>query len=263
MQRYFDVVQDRSGNAIAGASVSVYVGSTSNLATIYSDNGVTLTANPLTTNGDGEYAFYAANGTYTLTIEATNYSSENKPGTVLFDPADSVSLATGSVNYLNVLGGNTLQPAVVSALGGDASIGLALRPKGSGAILAQDSAGLTVAELGSTGSRFPRVAYSPFVSLTDQASILLNGSLGNSFIVTLAGNRTLANPSNLTDGAVYNIWIKQDATGGRTLTYGSKFKWPGGVAPSLTTAANALDFMSCQYNLAQDILVCVMQNDVK
>tara|TARA_R110000868_G_C10924364_1_gene765921 strand:- start:52 stop:2493 length:2442 start_codon:yes stop_codon:yes gene_type:complete len=88
MQRFFDVVQDRSGNCIPNALVYVYVGSTSTLATLYSDNGVTTTPNPVTTNSDGEYAFYAANGTYTLQIQATGYDSQSRPGTIIFDPAD-------------------------------------------------------------------------------------------------------------------------------------------------------------------------------
>lgn len=88
MQRYFDAVQNRAGDALVGASVMVYIGGTTTPATLYSDNGVTPTANPLTTNVDGEYAFYAANGTYTLVITAANYDSETKPGTVLFDPTD-------------------------------------------------------------------------------------------------------------------------------------------------------------------------------
>jgi hypothetical protein len=89
MQRFFDVVQDRSGNCIPNALVYVYVGSTSTLATLYSDNGVTTAPNPVTTNSDGEYAFYAANGTYTLNVQATGYESQSRPGTILFDPADA------------------------------------------------------------------------------------------------------------------------------------------------------------------------------
>jgi hypothetical protein len=87
MQRFFDVVQDRSGNAIPGALVYVYA-SGGGLATLYSDNGVTTTPNPVTTNFDGEYGFYAANGTYSLTITATGYASDSRPGVVIFDPAD-------------------------------------------------------------------------------------------------------------------------------------------------------------------------------
>ncbi len=98
MQRYFDVVQTTSGDAIPGALVYVYVGSTTVLATLFSDNGVTAAPNPLTTNADGEYAFYAANGTYTIQIAATGYAGETKPGVVLFDPSDSG--ASNNVQFL-------------------------------------------------------------------------------------------------------------------------------------------------------------------
>lgn len=94
--------------------------------------------------------------------------------------------------------------------------------------------------------------------LTDAATIDIDASQANNFRVTLGGNRTLANPTNLIDGQVFNIRIKQDATGSRTLAYGSKYKFPGGSAPALSTAANALDFMSCQYDAADDTLICVM-----
>jgi len=88
MQRYFDVVQNRQGTAVVGATVTVY-DSNGNLATLYSNNSNAATSNPVYTNADGEYAFYAANGTYTIQIAATGYAGETKPGVVLFDPLDA------------------------------------------------------------------------------------------------------------------------------------------------------------------------------
>lgn len=93
MQRYFDVVQTQTGRAINGASVSVY-DSNGNLATLYSDDGVTLENNPLTTNADGEYGFYAANGTYSIVITATGYAGQTLPGVILFDPNGATIEAT-------------------------------------------------------------------------------------------------------------------------------------------------------------------------
>ena len=95
------------------------------------------------------------------------------------------------------------------------------------------------------------------VTLTDAATINIDASLGNNFRVVLAGNRTLANPTGLIDGQVFNVRIKQDGTGSRTLAYGTKYKFPGGTAPVLSTAGNALDFMSCQYDATDDTLICV------
>ena len=94
------------------------------------------------------------------------------------------------------------------------------------------------------------------VALTDAATIATDASLSNTFTVTLGGNRTLGNPTNLANGCIYNWRVKQDGTGSRTLAYGSKFKWPGGSAPTLTTTASATDFISGQYFSDTDTLLC-------
>lgn len=78
-------------------------------------------------------------------------------------------------------------------------------------------------------------------ALTDGATITPDFAVANNFSVTLGGNRTLANPSNLTAGQSGSIFISQDATGSRTLAYGSQYDFAGGTAPTLSTAANAVD----------------------
>lgn len=60
-----------------------------------------------------------------------------------------------------------------------------------------------------------------------------------------AGNLTIANPTNLTAGHTYQIALTQDATGSRTVTWGGDFKWAGGTAPTLSTAAADTDIISC------------------
>lgn len=79
------------------------------------------------------------------------------------------------------------------------------------------------------------------VALTDGATITPNMASGNFFSATLAGNRTLANPTNVVAGQSGCFFITQDATGSRTLAYGGNWKFAGGTAPTLTTAANAVD----------------------
>jgi len=78
-------------------------------------------------------------------------------------------------------------------------------------------------------------------TLTDGATITPDFGANQNFTVTLAGNRTLANPSNIVVGQTGSIFIVQDATGGRTLSYGSYFKFPAATAPTLSTDANAVD----------------------
>ncbi|MFM9829725.1 MAG: hypothetical protein ACKVOB_13450 [Sphingomonas sp.] len=78
------------------------------------------------------------------------------------------------------------------------------------------------------------------VSLADAATITPDLATGMNFHVTLAGNRTLANPTNQIAGQSGRFRITQDATGSRTLSYGTAWDFPGG-APVLSTAANAID----------------------
>ena len=81
-------------------------------------------------------------------------------------------------------------------------------------------------------------------ALTDGATITPDFAVANNFSVTLGGSRTLANPTNLTTGQSGVIRIAQDATGSRTLAYGSYWKFPGGTAPTLTTTASAVDVLA-------------------
>lgn len=81
-------------------------------------------------------------------------------------------------------------------------------------------------------------------ALTDGATITPNFAVANNFSVTLGGNRTLANPTNLTAGQHGVIVITQDGTGGRTLAFGSYWKFPAGSAPTLTTTASAVDVLA-------------------
>lgn len=89
----------------------------------------------------------------------------------------------------------------------------------------------------------------PPVVLTDAATIATDVSLSLHFRVTLAGNRTLGNPTNPVDGQKV-IWeIIQDATGSRTLTLGSAFALGTDIsAVTLTTTASKRDLLGAVYN---------------
>jgi len=81
-------------------------------------------------------------------------------------------------------------------------------------------------------------------ALTDGATITPDFAVANNFSVTLGGNRTLANPTNLTAGQSGVIVITQDGTGSRTLAFGSYWKFSAGTAPTLTTTAAAVDVLA-------------------
>jgi len=87
-----------------------------------------------------------------------------------------------------------------------------------------------------------------------------NFSIANNFAITLGGNATLTNPQTAIPGQSGVIYVGQDATGSRTLTYGSWWKFPGGVTPTLTTTANAVDALFYTVRTANSITVNAVLN---
>jgi hypothetical protein len=84
---------------------------------------------------------------------------------------------------------------------------------------------------------------SHITTLTDAASITTDFNTANMFMVTLAGNRTLAAPSNATTGQTGSIYVVQDGTGDRTLSYNAAWRFSEGSVPVATTAASAVDLL--------------------
>ena len=109
------------------------------------------------------------------------------------------------------------------------------------AIVALISAGVANAAFLNVVQTFSKAQRSAVTPLVDGATINADLSLSNDFSVTLGGNRTLTF-TNAVAGQSGTVFVKQDATGSRTLAY-TGFKFYGGVAPTLTTAANAIDHL--------------------
>lgn len=84
-------------------------------------------------------------------------------------------------------------------------------------------------------------------------------ALGNFFSFTLEGNYSLENPSNLQPGQSGCIWISQDATGNRTLTFGSYWDFSGGV-PDVTPDASAVDCLMFAVESTTHITAAILLN---
>ena len=79
-------------------------------------------------------------------------------------------------------------------------------------------------------------------TLTDASTIAWNAETAQVATFTfVSSNRTMGAPTNLVNGAYYGLAIIQNA-GSNTLTWDSVFKWAGGTAPTLSTAASAKDY---------------------
>jgi hypothetical protein len=90
--------------------------------------------------------------------------------------------------------------------------------------------------------------YHNLKALTDAANISWDARYYPVAEVTLEGNRTLDNPTNVVAGAEYRLIVRQDATGSRTLSFDTGYAFAGGSAPTLSTAANAVDLLGFLYD---------------
>jgi hypothetical protein len=167
-------------------------------------------------------------GTYTMTAPKIT------GGTITGVTYTSIVITGGSITGITDL-------AVADGGTGASSFtsGALLKGAGTSAITTAtagtDYAGIDTAQTFTKGQR------GEITTLTDGATITPDMADSNNFTVTLGGSRTLANPSNLTAGQSGSIFLVQDGTGSRTLAYGSQYDFIGGTAPTLSTAANAVD----------------------
>jgi len=81
-------------------------------------------------------------------------------------------------------------------------------------------------------------------TLTDGATVNWDMDLGGSAQLTLAGSRTFAAPTNFRQGSTYMLAVIQGGAGSNTITWNSVFKWPGGVAPTLSTGVGDVDIIA-------------------
>ena len=87
------------------------------------------------------------------------------------------------------------------------------------------------------------------VSLTFGNPLVTDATLGNSFHTTATAPFVFQNPTGLVSGGCYMWRIQQDATGGRTITsFGTMFKFVGGVPIVLSTAANSVDIVTAYFD---------------
>ncbi len=93
------------------------------------------------------------------------------------------------------------------------------------------------------------------VTLIDGATVALDVRLGNIFILTALGDRTLLVPTNPKTN--YRIIIKHKASGGGrtlTLTTGSAgaFRFGTTISGLSATTSGLTDYIECLYNAADD-----------
>lgn len=166
------------------------------------------------------------------------------------DVADLAIGSGGTINFYTA--GSSSAAATLSGAGALAAVGALSASNFSGASSGTNTGDQTITLSGVvTGSGTGAITTSfsgqingSNAALTDAATVAWNVNTAQTATLTIAGNRTLALPTNLVAGGTYLIRITQGSGGSHTLAYASGYKWAGGTPPVLSTAAGAIDMIS-------------------
>ena len=84
-----------------------------------------------------------------------------------------------------------------------------------------------------------------YVAGTVTSTHIPNWNNSNIQTVTLSAATTnISGGTNIANGAVYTMILKQNATGSRVVNWASQYKWQSGIAPVLTSTANGVDILT-------------------
>lgn len=102
------------------------------------------------------------------------------------------------------------------------------------------STGSLAGKVSTTGGGKEALA-TPTASSSTTAISLSNGNVQK---LTL-GSSTTISLTGATSGSAcsLSLYIQQDSTGSRTITWPTSVKWPNGVAPTLSSAASKIDLV--------------------
>lgn len=150
----------------------------------------------------------------------------------------------------SVAGGNVLRSGGIGSAPSWGKVGLTTHVSGT---LPVANGGTGTTTLATTANVQSGAAFIPTMDvvlsamgwavLADSATIAIDHAGGVNRTVTIAGNRTISNPTNAKPGWPLNIEVAQDSTGNRTLSWGANFSFGAGGAPALSTTAGAADLV--------------------
>ena len=94
-----------------------------------------------------------------------------------------------------------------------------------------------------TGAVFTNYSETVHADGNSSSAITINMSNGNIHTLTLTANCTISISGAASAGtaSTLTLFLTQDSTGGRTVTWPTTTKWSGGTVPILSTAPNAID----------------------
>ena len=185
-------------------------------------------------------AYNQANAAYNQANTGATYAYVNTATQAANTYADTIGAASNGWANTVGAGANTWANTKLSNTSGTTFAGSFYIPSGSNLGVGTASPAANLDVIGLTSDAKANVLSQ---TLTDAATIAWDASLGRVATVTLGASRTFGAPSNLRVGT-YILHVIQGGTGSYTITWNGVFKWPAGVAPTLTTTVGARDVMS-------------------
>ena len=158
--------------------------------------------------------------------------------------------ASGANSDITSLSGLTTALTVAQGGSGAGTLTGILKGNGTSAFTAVTAPSGTIVGTTDTQTLSAKTLTNPTVtnyvetpySANSSTAITLDLTNGTVQIITLTGNATITMPT-ATSGKSFIMFLKQDGTGSRTVTW-STVKWPGGTAPTVTSTASKQDIYS-------------------
>ena len=148
----------------------------------------------------------------------------------------AVRIARGTYSNLNSSVADLNEGEICYATGQDK-----LYVKEGGSLVSTQADTSTLAALG-TAQTFTAGQRGEITTLTSASTVTPDFADSNNSTLTLGTNVSLANPTNLVAGQSGSIFLVQDGTGSRTLTFsGTYWDFAGGTAPTISSAASSVD----------------------
>lgn len=251
------IVLPVTSTLVLGAAFSIHNNSTGDLTVNSSGSNLVTTITPNTTclltcilitgttAASWDVDFTGFTTSLPVARGGTGLTTGTSGGVLAFTAAGTLASSTALTASALVIGGGagaapsttTTAAGALTFLGTPSSANLATMvtdETGSGLLVFNSAPALT-------NPTVTNYVETPF-SANSSTAITIALTNGTVQIITLTGNATITMPT-ATSGKSFIMFLKQDATGGRTVTW-STVKWPGGTAPTLTSTASRQDILS-------------------